>query len=728
MEYKPAYGGGEVYTQTEVRKDPGLKTALDSTIPENVVIIRNNEYWVIEAKADLRDIKKAVTEGKGYAKKINDTAGLSCKIVTGVAGSPDHVHYIETHCLVGNRWKQLVLNGRKSTGFLTPEQVCEILEGGDGSLQDYQIEETLFINKTQQINEILHGGGINKRNRASVLACLLLALATKNPIPPSSNTTILIQDINSRARATLKKYDKESFFGEISIKLPTSTDNHVKHRKALVKSIEILQVLNIASTINSGRDVLGQFYEQFLKYANDAKELGIVLTPRHITNFAADIVQVSPHDIVYDPACGTGGFLVAALDRVRKTGHDMDAFKKGNLYGIEQDQLIATLAIVNMIFRGDGSSNIREGDCFSQPISTKPTKVLMNPPFAMDEEEWRFADLMLSHMKDGGLLFAVLPTTTVGSANDARSEITWRRQMLLRHTLMAVIKLPEQLFYPLVSKGTVGVVIKAGRPHNLQEDNVLWAIMHDGKRYTKTAKKDNRKNIEVISKGAGNMIATGTIPEPIPGQVTCSPIGDKGGDCCDLSPERYISSDRTSIDIPGVVKSIAAARRRMKRTATTPFSQVSRWGMFLLLDFVKHVERGKSGRAVELQSGDLPLISTSEKDNGICDTVSRSSVKKIYPPKRITISANGGSCRAFWHDYEFAVNADVFVLTMKKDYQDAKFGYYLCAAISNESWRYNYYRKFSTQRLNELEIQMPVDDNGNVDLKLVRRLVERSTE
>ena len=53
---------------------------------------------------------------------------------------------------------------------------------------------------------------------------------------------------------------------------------------------------------------------------NGAKEIGIVLTPRHITRFAVQVVDVEQHDVVCDPTCGTGGFLISALDHV-KTKH-----------------------------------------------------------------------------------------------------------------------------------------------------------------------------------------------------------------------------------------------------------------------------------------------------------------------------------------------------------------------------------------------------------------------
>ena len=56
--------------------------------------------------------------------------------------------------------------------------------------------------------------------------------------------------------------------------------------------------MNIRSAINSGTDALGQFYETFLKYANDAKQMGIVLTPRHITKFAVEVLDIHHEHVI----------------------------------------------------------------------------------------------------------------------------------------------------------------------------------------------------------------------------------------------------------------------------------------------------------------------------------------------------------------------------------------------------------------------------------------------
>src|ERR1700733_567078 len=104
----------------------------------------------------------------------------------------------------------------------------------------------------------------------------------------------------TRSENELKANGKPDFAPFVKILQPTSTSNHVKFKNALVKTILELLNLNICSAMNSSTDVLGQFYEVFLKYGNGAKEIGIVLTPRHVTRFAVDAVGVSDHDIVLD--------------------------------------------------------------------------------------------------------------------------------------------------------------------------------------------------------------------------------------------------------------------------------------------------------------------------------------------------------------------------------------------------------------------------------------------
>ena len=97
----------------------------------------------------------------------------------------------------------------------------------------------------------------------------------------------------------------------------------------------MLRKIRIKAAMNTGSDVLGRFFQTFLKYGNGAKDLGIVLTPRHVTEFAAEVLNVDWRDICYDPTCGTGGFLVSAFYRVKQISSDeqVEIFRKHRIFG-----------------------------------------------------------------------------------------------------------------------------------------------------------------------------------------------------------------------------------------------------------------------------------------------------------------------------------------------------------------------------------------------------------
>lgn len=79
---------------------------------------------------------------------------------------------------------------------------------------------------------------------------------------------------------------------------------------------------------NSPEDVLGRFYGEFIRYSGgDGQTLGVVLTPKHITSLFADLAQIKPNDKVFDPCCGTGGFLIAAMHKMLLEAKEEDKDK-----------------------------------------------------------------------------------------------------------------------------------------------------------------------------------------------------------------------------------------------------------------------------------------------------------------------------------------------------------------------------------------------------------------
>ena len=329
-------------------------------------------------------------------------------------------------------------------------------------------------------------------------------------------------------------------------------------------------------------------------------------------------------------------------------------------------------------------------------------------------------------MQPDGLLFSILPVTAMVSATDSRKERSWRISMLQKHRLLGVVKLPEDLFGKNVSKGTYGVLIRAHKPHNLAKDKVFWGIMDDGMQRTKTG-RDSRGNIAEIEKAMRVFVSTNDEPEFIPRQMDCTVIRTDSNEIFDLSPEKHIDRDTNEgvFDLSFLSHQMQIARLRLSQPSGTATAEPS-CRPFPLHEFIVDVGKGKSGRKKNLPQGTLPLISTSETENGISALVDSDSVNQVYESGGITVSSNGGSGCAFYHNYKFAANDDVWVLTLKAPYDSPAFSVFLCAAINNESWRYNYYRKFNKAQLESSKVQIPVDQNDDIDFERIERLARKA--
>lgn len=223
-------------------------------------------------------------------------------------------------------------------------------------------------------------------------------------------------------------------------------------------------------TIYHDFDVVGQFYGEFLKYTGgDGKGLGIVLTPKHVTELFALIANVTKDDIVVDTCAGTAGFLISAMMQMAKTATtraEIDSIKKQRLVGVEQRSGMYALAASNMILRGDGKANLYQGSCFDTAITKaikghKPNVGLINPPYAKSKEdlsELRFVEHMLDALEKGGTGIAIVP---VSCATATSAE---KRSIMEKHTLDAVMSMPPEVFYP-VGVVTCIMVFTAGIPH-----------------------------------------------------------------------------------------------------------------------------------------------------------------------------------------------------------------------------------------------------------------------
>lgn len=232
-------------------------------------------------------------------------------------------------------------------------------------------------------------------------------------------------------------------------------------------------------TIYQNFDVIGQFYGEFLKYTGgDKKALGIVLTPRHITDLFSRIAGVSSANKVLDTCCGTGGFLISAMSemiRKSKSQEEIDHIKANCLIGVEQQPNMFALAASNMILRGDGKANLYQGSCFDEAITKdiialKADVGMINPPYSQKGEglhELDFVYHMLNCLKEGGTGIAIVPI------NCAISSHPMKETILKEHTLEAVMSMPDDLFHPVGIVCCV-MVFKAHQPHDTNQYHKTW--------------------------------------------------------------------------------------------------------------------------------------------------------------------------------------------------------------------------------------------------------------
>lgn len=509
---------GQLYTQQECLGNPEIKSVLGKLKPEYVIKLREDAFWVIEAKPTPDQIELAYGEAVEYGKLINNHKFIRALIVSGVAGND-----IDRYVVKSSFWEEkkkaftpITYNEREITSLVSPPLAKTLLDQKSPHLKDLEIKEEDYIKIAEQINTVFHEASIKKDTRAGVVASILLSLLGETEPNYIDTPTVFVEDINSRAQEVLKKNKKGIFFQYIKIQLPEKIDAQIKFKEALVSAFFLLKKVNIKSAMRAGSDILGKFYEGFLKYGNGAKDLGILLTPRHITQFASEVLNVTHRDIVYDPTCGTGGFLVSAFYHVKNnaTSQQLNTFKQHRIFGIDQEPTITALSIVNMIFRGDGKNNIINDDCLARAlvpetvagghsakfVSVKQgrnhvqrpvTKVLMNPPFAQSEKEYKFVDHALEQMEDGGLLFSILPVSVMIEGGKARK---WRRDLLRNNTLLSVVTFPPDLFYQAgSSQHTVGIFMKKGISHN-KNQRVLWIrAINDGLAKKKGKRLPNSK-------------------------------------------------------------------------------------------------------------------------------------------------------------------------------------------------------------------------------------------
>lgn len=226
----------------------------------------------------------------------------------------------------------------------------------------------------------------------------------------------------------------------------------------------------------TSEDFIGRFYGEFMSYSGgDGQTLGIILTPRHITDLMCDLVDIQPDDVVLDPTCGTAGFLISAMHKMLSMA-DSDQqrknIKKKQLHGFELQSNMFAVAAANMILRRDGNSNLECSDFLvknpAQVQMKGATVGLMNPPYSQgtkadpSQYELSFIEHMLDSLTVRARAAVIVPQSSM--TGKSKTEKAFKESILKHHTLEGVITCNTDTFYG-VGTNPVIAVFTAHEPH-----------------------------------------------------------------------------------------------------------------------------------------------------------------------------------------------------------------------------------------------------------------------
>jgi type I restriction enzyme M protein len=232
-------------------------------------------------------------------------------------------------------------------------------------------------------------------------------------------------------------------------------------------------VVNKVAEINflSSDDIhtMAHLYESMLREVRDAAgDSGEFYTPRPVIRFIVQQVDPQLGEVVLDPACGTGGFLVETLEHLqpRVATTQQRRALHGDLRGIEKKPLPFLLGMMNLLLHGVGQPSLTRGNALARPITQISKRdrvdvILTNPPFGGEEEKtiqanfppdkqtaetaWLFLQLVIRQLKDGGRCGIVVPNGMLfGAGVGARI----KQQLLSECNLHTVIRLPDGVFEP----------------------------------------------------------------------------------------------------------------------------------------------------------------------------------------------------------------------------------------------------------------------------------------
>lgn len=454
-------------------------------------IKRNEKELICDETTSVKNY--AVNGALFYGKHLSKNTNYKKFIVFGVSGNEKR-HKI-TPIFIDERGGYKELEDVETFTLFNEKNIDEyytktILK--EQTPEDKTTEE--ILKDAKNLHEDLRNyGSIQDKDKPLIVSGILLALremehkgfSIESLIGDETNTDgeKIYEAIekNLRRANVSPQVKKDKLLSQFLVIKDTKAINEINEflKKTPLKHFTEFLYENIYKNIkyiHSAEDYLGRFYGEFMSYSGgDGQSLGIVLTPKHVTELFCELVELKPSDSILDPCCGTAGFLIAAMhDMLQKTENPelQRNIRKNQLHGLELQPYMFTIATTNMILRGDGKSNLEQEDFLkynpSQLQEKGCTIGMMNPPYSMGSKnnpslyEINFTEHLLNSVVKEAKVVVIVPQSSM--TGKTKEEQAIKENILKYHTLEGVITLNKNSFYGVGTNPCIAV-FTAGIPH-----------------------------------------------------------------------------------------------------------------------------------------------------------------------------------------------------------------------------------------------------------------------
>ena len=452
------------------------KKKLGGKRPDYVLYSKESDkpLIVIEAKKKGSRIDAALEQGIGYARAIDAplvfaTDGVFCKAFHTVANRPP------------------ILNGEEIDEFIREALALRYLTSYEVNTVSpkVQYDRKELIRIFDEANNMLRGEGLRAGIErfgefANILFLKLISeseqIKRESGIQTKFDIACSWDSIKQIPSSTRIEYINKTVYNKLNALYNTDIFTPLQIRDASILK-EIMDKLDPLMLTDVDSDVKGDAFEYFLKASTSTKnDLGEYFTPRHIVKTMVRLVNPQIGETVYDPFCGTGGFLIESFryiyNNMARTEANLRTLRESTVYGNEITNT-ARITKMNMILAGDGHSNIEMKDSLANPIDGATTYtdekgvvhhngfdiVLANMPYSQKTKHGSLYDLpstngdsicvqhcmkAINNAAENGRMALVVPEGFL-----FRKDLSKTREYLLDHCqLQSIISLPQGVFLP----------------------------------------------------------------------------------------------------------------------------------------------------------------------------------------------------------------------------------------------------------------------------------------